>query len=179
MSPWLLACWNSEAGALEGVYRVMSGFTDAFYVENTKKYRGYLGTQPDDPTNACPEDGGGKTSTPGCLLLPCSAQNVDAWTEASESWFRAAEVWEMAAKDMTLSPDQACARGFAHPTCGLSLHSPRFVRKRPDKGIRNAFTARELASLFVSPLATLAFELCVLGDTGLKTGWVRCRLIFC
>ena len=28
---------------------------------------------------------------------------------------------------------------------------------------------------FVSPLATLAFELCVVGDTGLKTGWVRCR----
>ena len=27
----------------------------------------------------------------------------------------------------------------------------------------------------VSPLATLAFELCVVGDTGLKTGWVRCR----
>ena len=29
--------------------------------------------------------------------------------------------------------------------------------------------------LIVSPLATLAFELCVVGETGLKTGWVRCR----
>ena len=29
--------------------------------------------------------------------------------------------------------------------------------------------------LFVSPLATLTFELCVVGDTGLKTGRVRCR----
>ena len=28
--------------------------------------------------------------------------------------------------------------------------------------------------VFVSPLAKLAFQLCVLGDTGLKTGWVRC-----
>ena len=27
----------------------------------------------------------------------------------------------------------------------------------------------------VSPLATLAFELCVVGDTGLETWWVRCR----
>ena len=27
----------------------------------------------------------------------------------------------------------------------------------------------------MSPLATLAFELCIVGDTGLKTGWVRCR----
>ena len=29
--------------------------------------------------------------------------------------------------------------------------------------------------VIVSPLATLAFELCAVGDTGLKTGWVRCR----
>ena len=29
--------------------------------------------------------------------------------------------------------------------------------------------------LFVSPLATLAFKLCVVGDTGLKTGCVRRR----
>ena len=29
--------------------------------------------------------------------------------------------------------------------------------------------------MVVSPLAKLAFELCVVGDTGLKTGWVRCR----
>ena len=29
--------------------------------------------------------------------------------------------------------------------------------------------------LIVSPLVTLAFELCVVGETGLKTGWVRCR----
>ena len=126
----------------------MSGFTDAFYVENTKKYRGYLGTQPDDPTNACPEDGGGETGTPGCLLLPCCPQNVDAGTEAPEFWFRAAEVWEVAAADVALSLDHACARGFAHPTRGLSLRSPRFVRKRPDKGIRYAPTAQEIASLF-------------------------------
>ena len=31
-----------------------------------------------------------------------------------------------------------------------------------------------LIGLVVSPLTTLAFELCVVGDTGLKTEWVRC-----
>ena len=30
-------------------------------------------------------------------------------------------------------------------------------------------------AVFVSPLATLAFKLCAVGDTGLKAGWVRCR----
>ena len=29
--------------------------------------------------------------------------------------------------------------------------------------------------LIVPPLATFAFKLCVVGDTGLNTGWVRCR----
>ena len=29
--------------------------------------------------------------------------------------------------------------------------------------------------VIVSPLATLAFQLCAVGDTGLKTGWVTCR----
>ena len=33
-----------------------------------------------------------------------------------------------------------------------------------------------LGSIFVSPLATLAFEICVVGDTGLKTEWVSCEL---
>ena len=27
----------------------------------------------------------------------------------------------------------------------------------------------------MSPVATIAFNLCVAGDTGLKAGWVRCR----
>ena len=29
--------------------------------------------------------------------------------------------------------------------------------------------------LIASPLATLAFKKCAVGDTGLTTGWVRCR----
>ena len=29
--------------------------------------------------------------------------------------------------------------------------------------------------VIVSPLATLAFKLRAVGETGLKTGWVRCR----
>ena len=35
--------------------------------------------------------------------------------------------------------------------------------------------ACEISGLVVSPLATIALKLCVVGDTGLKTGWVRYR----
>ena len=39
------------------------------------------------------------------------------------------------------------------------------------------FKTKSLGGMvFVSPLAAFAFKLCVLGDTGLKTGWMRCRL---
>ena len=31
-----------------------------------------------------------------------------------------------------------------------------------------------ILNIIVSPLATLVYELCVVGDTVLKTGWVRC-----
>ena len=41
--------------------------------------------------------------------------------------------------------------------------------------IPNDLPANFSSLLFVSPLATLAFGLCVVDDTGLKTGWVRCR----
>ena len=39
---------------------------------------------------------------------------------------------------------------------------------------RAEFPIRRLR-VVVSPLATLAFKLCVVGDTRLKTGWVRCK----
>ena len=48
---------------------------------------------------------------------------------------------------------------------------------RPDRG---DFV---LTNLFGSPLATIAFKLRAVGDTGLKTGWVLCRrtdfAVFC
>ena len=38
------------------------------------------------------------------------------------------------------------------------------------------FSACVVKPLFiVSLLATLAFKLCAVDDTGMKTGWVRCR----
>eukprot|EP00928_Gymnodinium_smaydae_P035878 TRINITY_DN25162_c0_g1_i1.p1 TRINITY_DN25162_c0_g1~~TRINITY_DN25162_c0_g1_i1.p1 ORF type:complete len:335 (-),score=96.66 TRINITY_DN25162_c0_g1_i1:275-1279(-) len=40
ISPWLLATFDPETGTLGSVCRVMSGFTDEFYIENTKRYLG-------------------------------------------------------------------------------------------------------------------------------------------
>ena len=40
VSPWLMATYDARTGTLGSVCRVMSGFTDAFYKENTIKYLG-------------------------------------------------------------------------------------------------------------------------------------------
>jgi len=40
ISPWLLASYDRATGALGSVCRVMSGFSDAFYSENTVRYLG-------------------------------------------------------------------------------------------------------------------------------------------
>ena len=38
VSPWLLACWDPHSETLQSVCRVMSGFDDQFYKENTALY---------------------------------------------------------------------------------------------------------------------------------------------
>lgn len=40
VSPWLMATYDARTGTFGSVCRVMSGFTDAFYKENTIKYLG-------------------------------------------------------------------------------------------------------------------------------------------
>ena len=41
---------------------------------------------------------------------------------------------------------------------------------------QNAITHKNsIPGKIISPLAIDAFELCAVGDTGFKTGWVRCR----
>ena len=40
------------------------------------------------------------------------------------------------------------AAGLVHPERGLSLRFPRFVRKRPDKGLAGASTPEFLAGLY-------------------------------
>ena len=40
ISPWLVATYDPRDGTLGSVCRVMSGFSDAFYKENTVRYMG-------------------------------------------------------------------------------------------------------------------------------------------
>ncbi|CAA9965794.1 DNA ligase [Pyrenophora teres f. maculata] len=129
-SPILLAVRNAETGQLDAVTKCMSGFTDAFYRANRKKY------DPDDPE--CTVVLGQKPSF--------VRYNGGAGTPAV--WFEPHEVWEVAFADLTLSPTYTAAIGLVSEERGLSTRFPRFLRVREDKGVDEATEAGELAALY-------------------------------
>lgn len=129
-SPILLAVRNEETGALEGVCKCISGFTDSFYKANKEFY--------DDG-----EDGGEPKNTRSQKpsFIEYSGPRPDVWFEPQE-------VWEMAFADITLSPTYTAAIGLVSDERGLSLRFPRFLKKREDKSIDEASTNEFLAGLW-------------------------------
>ena len=62
ISPWLMATYDPSDGTLGSVCRVMSGFTDAFYRENTIRYLGAefgAGDEGGDDDDEAADDGAG------------------------------------------------------------------------------------------------------------------------
>lgn len=154
ISPWLLACHDPVSGCFQSVCRVMSGFTDEFYKENTLKYRGFIGADEDgkvEPWSAESSDEKGAEGTEGrdTLVLPGRPDDVDT-AENPRYWFRPSEVWEIGCADVTVSPVHAAGRGLVNPGLGMSLRFPRFIRKRPDKGIFETTSPEQIAAIFRS-----------------------------
>ncbi|KAF1920523.1 ATP-dependent DNA ligase [Ampelomyces quisqualis] len=129
-SPILLAIRNAETGQLEAVTKCMSGFTDAFYKANRRKY------DPDDPH--------------AVNVLPAKPHYVEynGGAGAPDVWFEPREVWEVAFADLTLSPTYTAAMGLVSEERGLSTRFPRFLKVREDKGVEEATEANELADLY-------------------------------
>lgn len=156
VSPWLLACFDPASGVFQSVCRVMSGFSDAFYQEHTAAYLGVRDLsdlpRPGDGAhdNDDDDDGDGDRGSGGGRLVACRPDQVDTG-EACRFWFGVdapIEVWEVRGSELSVSPVHAGARGLVHPERGLSLRFPRFVRKRPDKGLGDVTTPAQLQSLY-------------------------------
>jgi len=109
-SPYLLACYDPETETWQSVCRVMSGFSDAFYRDK----HAYYAQAADDVA--------------GRLLT--SKPPYYATAETPDFWFAPTEVWEIRGADLTISPRHAAAAGRVHPTRGISLRFPRFIRTR-------------------------------------------------
>ncbi|KAL6614720.1 hypothetical protein ACP70R_036990 [Stipagrostis hirtigluma subsp. patula] len=121
-SPFLMACYNPESEEYQSVCRVMSGFTDEFY----KEMKGFYS---------------------GERILPKKPVYYKT-DEQPELWFTAEQVWEIRSADLTLSPVHHAAIGLVHPSRGISMRMPRYIRSVPDRNPEDCSTATDIASMF-------------------------------
>jgi hypothetical protein len=134
-SPILVGVHDPDTGGWQSLCRVMSGFSDAVYGELTAFY-----------------------SAPDNQLDRAAARRVYATGEDPPVWFRPARVWEVKGADLTLSPVHAAAAGAVHPTRGIGLRFPRFLRERDatDKSPEDATTAAEVAEAYLAQTRRVA-----------------------
>ncbi|CAH8257254.1 unnamed protein product [Arabidopsis lyrata] len=121
-SPLLMACFNPETEEFQSVCRVMSGFSDAFYIEMKELYSGDKILTKKPPYYRTGE-------TP-------------------DMWFSTEVVWEIRGADFTVSPVHSAALGLVHPSRGISVRFPRFIRKVTDRNPEECSTAADIAEMF-------------------------------
>uniref|UniRef100_A0A803M488 ATP-dependent DNA ligase family profile domain-containing protein n=1 Tax=Chenopodium quinoa TaxID=63459 RepID=A0A803M488_CHEQI len=123
-SPFLMACYNPDTEEFESLCRVMTGFTDAFY----KEMKEFL-------------------SGDKILIKKPLYYRTD---EVPDMWFSAEMVWEIRGADLTVSPVHKAAVGIVHPSKGISMRFPRFIRTRPDRRPEDCSTSTDTAEMFHS-----------------------------
>ncbi|XP_047954585.1 DNA ligase 6 [Salvia hispanica] len=121
-SPFLMACYNPDTEEFQSVCRVMSGFSDAFYKEMKNFFTGdrILSKKP----------------------------SYYGTAEAPDMWFSAELVWQIKGADFTVSPVHHAAIGLVHPSRGISVRFPRFIRSVTDRKPEDCSTACDIADMF-------------------------------
>ncbi|XP_057436491.1 DNA ligase 6 isoform X2 [Lotus japonicus] len=123
-SPFLMACFNPETEEYQSVCRVMSGFSDSFYIEMKEFFSG-------DRV---------------LLKKPPYYQTG----ETPDMWFCPELVWEIRGADFTVSPVHHAAMGLVHPSRGISIRFPRFIGSVSDRNPEECSTASDIVEMFHS-----------------------------
>ncbi|KAL9427711.1 hypothetical protein AB3S75_029819 [Citrus x aurantiifolia] len=123
-SPFLMACYNPGTEEYQSVCRVMSGFSDSFYIEMKEFFSGDK------------------------ILLKKPSYYRTA--EVPDMWFSPEVVWEIRGADFTISPVHQAAIGLVHPSRGISIRFPRFIRLVSDRNPDECSTAPDIAEMFHS-----------------------------
>lgn len=70
--------------------------------------------------------------------------------EVPDMWFSPEVVWEIRGADFTISPVHQAAIGLVHPSRGISIRFPRFIRLVSDRNPDECSTAPDIAEMFHS-----------------------------
>lgn len=70
--------------------------------------------------------------------------------EVPDVWFRPELVWAIRGADFTVSPVHQAAVGLVHPSRGISMRFPRFIRTVSDRNPEECSTASDIADMFNS-----------------------------
>ncbi|KAI8541902.1 hypothetical protein RHMOL_Rhmol08G0097000 [Rhododendron molle] len=123
-SPFLVACYEPDTQEFQSVCRVMSGFSDSFYIEMKEFFSG----------------------DKMLSRKPLYYQTA----EVPDMWFSPELVWEIRGADFTVSPVHKAAIGLVHPSRGISIRFPRFVCSVSDRKPEECSTSTEIADMFHS-----------------------------
>ncbi|CAN4079927.1 unnamed protein product [Withania somnifera] len=123
-SPFLMACYNPDTEEFQSVCRVMSGFSDALYVEMRDFFDADKIFHKKPPYYRT--------------------------AEVPDMWFSPEVVWEIRGADFTVSPVHHAAIGFVHPSRGISVRFPRFIRCLSDRKPEECSTSADIADMFHS-----------------------------
>ncbi|KAM1298999.1 hypothetical protein ACFX2F_025739 [Malus domestica] len=119
-----MACYNPETEDFQSVCRVMSGFSDSFYIE----MKGFFS---------------------GAKILSRKPPYYKT-SEMPDMWFSPELVWEIRGADFTVSPVHQAAVGLVHPSRGISIRFPRYIRTVADRKPDECSTAEDIAAMFRS-----------------------------
>ncbi|XP_015169094.1 DNA ligase 1 isoform X11 [Solanum tuberosum] len=125
-SPFLMACYNPDTEEFQSVCRVMSGFSDSFYVEMRDFF---------DADKICQKK-------------PPYYRSE----EVPDMWFSPEVVWVIRGADFTVSPVHHAAIGLVHPSRGISVRFPRFIRCVSDRKPEECSTSADIADMFRSQI---------------------------
>ena len=70
--------------------------------------------------------------------------------EVPDMWLSPELVWEIRGADFTVSPVHEAAIGLVHPSRGISVRFPRFIRSVPDRKPEECSMAEDIAEMFRS-----------------------------
>ena len=132
---YLLACYDPDEEVYQAITRIGTGFSEEMLTELT--------------TAMNAKEGCAQESIPSNVLAG-EGMDPDIWFDPDHS-----EVWEVMAADLSISPVHKAALGKVDEAKGIALRFPRFLRRRDDKGVQDATSADQVATMYRDQSATM------------------------